>query len=71
MGLVHHVNFCHKGPCHVFSNIVGKHCIGLHARLETPLVRAQKAQMPMGADMVVDSYVMKPPHSYRMGNSSC
>ena len=44
----------------MFFQHVGKHCIGLHVRLETSWVRAQKAQMPMGADMVVDSYVMRP-----------
>ena len=44
----------------IFFQHVGKHCIGLHVRLETPRVRTQKAQMPMGADMVVDSYVMRP-----------
>ena len=44
----------------MFFQHVGKHCIGLHARLETSQVRAQKAQTPMGADMVVDSYVMRP-----------
>ena len=44
----------------MFFQHVGKHCIGLHARLETSRVRAQKAQMPMGVDMVVDSYVMRP-----------
>ena len=44
----------------MFFQHVGKHCIGLHVRLETPRVRTQKAQMPMGADMDVDSYVMRP-----------
>ena len=44
----------------MFFQHVGKHCIGLQMRLETSWVRAQKAQMPMGADMVVDSYVMRP-----------
>ena len=44
----------------MFFQHVGKHCIDLHARLETPRVRAQKAQTPMGVDMVVDSYVMRP-----------
>ena len=43
----------------MFFQHVGKHCIRLHVRLETPRVRTQKAQMPMGADMVVDSYVMR------------
>ena len=38
----------------MFFQHVGKHCIGLHVRLGASLVRAQKAQMPMGADMVVD-----------------
>ena len=44
----------------MFFQHVGKHCISLHVRLETPWVRTQKAQMPMGADMVVDTYVMRP-----------
>ena len=44
----------------MFFQHVGKHCIGLNVRLETPQVRTQKAQMPMGADMLVDSYVMRP-----------
>ena len=44
----------------MFLQHVGKHCIGLHARLETSQVRTQKAQTPMRADMVVDSYVMRP-----------
>ena len=44
----------------MFFQHVGKHCISLHVRLETSRVRAQKAQMPMGADMVVDGYVMRP-----------
>ena len=44
----------------MFFQHVGKHCIGLHARLETSWVRAQEAQMPMGVDMVVDGYVMRP-----------
>ena len=44
----------------MFFQLVGKHCIGFHARLETSWVRAQKAQMPMGVDMVVDGYVMRP-----------
>ena len=44
----------------MFFQHVGKHCIGLHTRLEASRVRAQKTQTPMGADMVVDSYVMRP-----------
>ena len=44
----------------MFFQHVGKHCIGLHARLEASWVGAQKAQMPMGADMVVDGYVVSP-----------
>ena len=39
---------------------VGKNCIGLHVSLETPQIGAQKAQMPMGVDMVVDGYVVRP-----------
>ena len=44
----------------MFFQHVGKHCIGLHVKLETSWVRAQKAQTPMGVDMVVDGYVMRP-----------
>ena len=44
----------------MFLQHVGKHCIGLQMRWETSRVRAQKAQTPMGVDMVVDSYVMRP-----------
>ena len=39
---------------------VCNHCISLHARLETSQARTQKAQTPMRADMVVDSYMMRP-----------
>ena len=44
----------------MFFQHVGKHCISLHMRLEASWVRAQKAQMPMGADLVVDGYVVSP-----------
>ena len=44
----------------MFFQHVGKHCISLHARLEASWVGAQKAQMPMGTDMVVDGYVVSP-----------
>ena len=44
----------------MFFQHVGKHCISLHARLEASWVGAQKAQTPMGTDMVVDGYVVSP-----------